>query len=158
MGLSLVKFDCGHYKRWVTQSNTNPSSYLKRSQFRSRSQEPKPPILTLKTREPANTGKYKPDHQTPVHERLSLQSKLYNKLNLHLGNTDQNMPSSDIWKFSAFNHSLVLEGFHSFSMAFPNWPYPQANVSTSGNFQRFFLNLCWNLSNFNFQRSFKLPP
>ncbi len=58
MGLSLVKFDCGHCKRQVPQSNPSPSSYLERTQFRSRSQEPKPPILTRKTREPANTGKY----------------------------------------------------------------------------------------------------
>ncbi len=96
MDLSLVKFDCGHCKRLVPQSNSSPSSYLKRSQFRSRSQEPLPPILTLKTREPANTGKYKLDHQTPVNEALSLQSKFYNKLNLHIRNTDRDMPTSDI--------------------------------------------------------------
>ncbi|CAK9271376.1 unnamed protein product, partial [Sphagnum jensenii] len=33
---------------------------------------------------------------------------------------------------------LVLEGFHSFSTVFPNWPYPQPNVSTSGNFKDSF--------------------
>jgi hypothetical protein len=96
MGLGWLSFFVATPKGRVPQSNPSPTSYLKMSQFGSRSKEPKPPILTLKTKEPANTGKYKPDHQTPVHEPLSLQSKFYNKLNLHIGNTDQDTHTSDI--------------------------------------------------------------
>jgi hypothetical protein len=120
MDLSLVKFDCGHCKRLVPQSNSSPSSYLKRSQFRSRSQEPKPPILTLKTREPVNTGKYKLDHQTPVNETLSLQSKFYNKLNLHVGTQIETCTQVTYENLVHLTTVLALEGFHSFSIAVPN--------------------------------------
>jgi hypothetical protein len=76
MGVGWLSLIVATPKGRVPQSNPSPTSYLKRSQFRCRSQEPKPPILTLKTKEPANTGKYKPDHQTPVHEPTLITIKI----------------------------------------------------------------------------------
>ncbi len=55
--IHTLKYSFKYSKKLVPQSGPNPNSNWKgRSQFRSRSQELEPRVLTLKTKEPAKIG------------------------------------------------------------------------------------------------------